>query len=126
MHSHQGTSEPYGTEEGRGELSVWGGIVSARLDDIAGALETAPGKVLDRLEAEGIEPMLDTAEPKGQGKDRDRPTDPELRCLALTREDFGRLVEAVGSGPVASETAGSRGEEPKRSDPAPVAATRRF
>jgi hypothetical protein len=42
--------------------------------------------------------MLDTAEPKGQGKDRDRPTDPELRCLALTREDFGRLVEVVGDG----------------------------
>jgi hypothetical protein len=65
MHSHQGTSEPYGTEGGRGELSVWGGIVSARLEDIAGTLETAPGKVLDTLEAEGIEPMLDTAEPKG-------------------------------------------------------------
>ena len=126
MHSHQGTSEPYGTEEGRGELSVWGGIVSARLEDIAGALETEPGKVLDRLEAEGIEPMLDTAEPKGQGKDRDRPTDPGLRCLALTREDFTRLVEAIGSEPVAPEAAGSHDEEPKRPDPAPVAATRRF
>ena len=126
MHRHQGTSEPYGTEEGRGKLSVWGGIVSARLEDIAGTLGTAPGKVLDTLEAEGIEPMLDTAEPKGQGKDRDRPTDPELRCLALTREDFTRLVEAIGSEAVAPEAAGSRGEEPKRPDPAPVAATRRF
>jgi hypothetical protein len=126
MHSHQGTSEPYGTEEGRGKLSVWGGIVSARLEDIAGTLETAPGKVLDRLEAEGIEPMLDTAEPKGQGKDRDRPTDPGLRCLALTREDFGRLVEAVGSEAVAPEAAGSHDKEPKRSDPAAVGATRRF
>jgi hypothetical protein len=48
------------------------------------------------------------AEPKGQGKDRDRPTDPELQCLALTREDFGRLVEAVGDG---------HDEGPKRSDP---------
>ncbi|WP_043551525.1 hypothetical protein [Salinibacter ruber] len=67
-----------------------------------------------------------TAEPKGQGKGRDRPTDPGLRCLALTREDFGRLVEAVGSDPVASETAGGHGEEPKRSDPAAVGATRRF
>ncbi|MCS3856554.1 hypothetical protein GGP78_003258 [Salinibacter ruber] len=65
MHRHQGTSKPYGTEEGRGKLSVWGGIVSARLGDIAGTLETAPGKVLDTLEAEGIEPMLGTAEPKG-------------------------------------------------------------
>lgn len=111
MHSHQGTSEPYGTEEGRGELSVWGGIVSARLEDIAGALETAPGKVLGRLKAEGIEPMLDTAEPKGQGKDRDRPTDPGLRCLALTREDFGRLVEAVGSEAVAFDLVSSGAAE---------------
>ncbi len=126
MHSHQGTSEPYGTEEGRGELSVWGGIVSARLTDYAGALETAPQAILGAVERKGIEPILDTAEPKGQGKDRDRPTDPGLRCLALTREDFTRLVEAIGSDPVASETAGSHDEEPKRSDPAPVAATRRF
>jgi len=126
MHSHQGTSEPYGTEGGRGELSVWGGIVSARLEDIAGALETAPQAILGAVEREGIEPMLDTAEPKGQGKDRDRPTDPELRCLALTREDFTRLVEAIGSEPVAPEAAGSHDEEPKRPDPAPVAATRRF
>jgi hypothetical protein len=126
MHSHQGTSEPYGTEGGRGELSVWGGIVSARLTDYAGALGTAPEEVLGAVEREGIEPMLDTAEPKGRGKDRDRPTDPELRCLALTREDFTRLVEAIGSEPVAPEAAGSRGEEPKRPDPAPVAATRRF
>lgn len=96
MHSHQGTSEPYGTEAGRGELSVWGGIVSARLEDYAGALETTPKAVLGAVEAEGIDPMLDTAEPKGQGKDRDRPTEPGLRCLALRWEDFQRLVEAVG------------------------------
>ncbi|MCS4116318.1 hypothetical protein GGP49_003270 [Salinibacter ruber] len=108
MHSHQGTSEPYGTEGGRGELSVWGGIVSARLTDYAGALETAPQAILGAVEREGIEPILDMAEPKGQGKDRDRPTDPRLRCLALTREDFGRLVEAVGDG---------HDEGPKRSDP---------
>ena len=61
MDSHQGTSEPYGTEEGRGELLVWGGIVSARLEDIAGALETAPQAVLDAVEWEGIELVLDTA-----------------------------------------------------------------
>ncbi|MCS4181971.1 hypothetical protein GGQ07_003435 [Salinibacter ruber] len=108
MHSHQGTSEPYGTEEGHGELSMWGGIVSARLKDIAGALETGPQAILGAVEREGIEPILDTAEPKGQGKDRDRPTDPRLRCLALTREDFRRLVEAVGDG---------HDEGAKRSDP---------
>lgn len=72
------------------------------------------------------DPTAGTAEPKGQSKDRDRPPEPGLRCLTLTGEDFGRLVEAVGSGPVAPEAAGSHDEEPKRPDPAPVAATRRF
>jgi hypothetical protein len=63
---------------------------------MAGALNSTPEEVLDAVERKGIEPMLDTAKPKGQGKDRDRPTDPGLRCLALTRENFGRLVEAAG------------------------------
>jgi hypothetical protein len=54
---------------------------------------------LPAVEAEGIELILDTAEPKGQGKNRDRPTDPELRCLALRKKDFARLVEAAGSPP---------------------------
>jgi hypothetical protein len=99
MHSHQGTSEPYGTEEGRGELSVWGGIVSARLSDYAGALDSTPQAVLDAVEAEGITPAVDTAEAKGRGDDRERPTEPGLRCLAFTREDFRRLVEAAGSPP---------------------------
>ena len=89
---------------------MWGGIVSARLEDIAGALETAPQAILGAVEREGIEPMLDTAEPKGRGSDRERPTEPELRCLAFTREDFARLVEAIGSEVVAPEAIGD-GEE---------------
>ena len=44
----------------------WEGIVSARLSDIAGALETTPEEILDTLEAEGIEPVLDTADPATQ------------------------------------------------------------
>jgi hypothetical protein len=60
MQSHQGTSEPCGTEGGRGELSVWSGIVSARLEEIAGVLETAQ-------EAQGIAPMLDTAKLERRG-----------------------------------------------------------
>jgi hypothetical protein len=90
-----GTGKRYGTEDGRWELSVWGGIVSARLTDYAGALNTTPEKILDAARREGIEPMLDTAEPKGRGDDRERPTSPELRCLAFTREDFRQLVAAV-------------------------------
>lgn len=102
-----------------GKLSLWGGIVSARLEDYAGTLEMTPEAVLGAVEAEGIDPMLDTAEPKGQGKDWDRPTEPGLRCLALRWEDFQRLVEAVGYDPAGNE-------EPKRSDPEPMGAARRF
>jgi hypothetical protein len=100
-----GTGKRYGAQSERGQVEVWGGIVSARLEDIAEALGTAPEAVLDALEAEGIGPMLDTAEPKGRGDDRDRPTSPELRCLAFTREDFARLVEAVASEAVGDEEA---------------------
>jgi hypothetical protein len=103
-----GTGKRYGAQSERGELSVWGGIVSARLSDYAGALDSTPQAVLGAVEAEGITPAVDTAEPKGRGDDRDRPTEPELRCLAFTRRDFARLVEAVGDGeeaPVPAEAA---------------------
>lgn len=93
-----GTGKRYGAQSERGELSVWGGVVSARLEDIAGALETTPEAVLDAIDAEGIDPAVDTAEPKGRGDDRDRPAEPELRCLAFTRRDFRRLCETIGSG----------------------------
>jgi hypothetical protein len=77
--------------------------VSARLTDYAGALDSTPEEVLRALEAEGIEPTVDTAEAKGRGSDRERPTEPELRCLAFTREDFRRLLEAIGDGEEAAD-----------------------
>ncbi len=61
-----GTGKRYGTENGRGELSVWGGIASARLSDYAGALETSPQAILDAVDTEGVDPIVDTADPKGQ------------------------------------------------------------
>jgi hypothetical protein len=106
-----GTGKRYGAEDGRGELSVWGGIASARLSDYAGALETSPQAILDAVDAEGIDLILDTAE-KGQASDRERPTSPELRCLAFTREDFRRLVEAVAPEAVSSEAVAAGGEVP--------------
>lgn len=95
-----GTGKRYGAEPERGQIEAWGGIVSARLEDYAGALDTTAEAVLDAVEAEGITPAVDTAEPKGRGKNRDRPTEPALRCLAFSREDFARLVAAVGDGEV--------------------------
>lgn len=102
-----GTGKPYGAQSERGEIEAWGGIVSARLSDYAGALNSTPQAVLDAVEAEGIEPAVDTAEAKGQASDGDRPTEPKLRCLAFTREDFARLVEAIGSEAVAPEAVGA-------------------
>jgi len=107
-----GTGKRYGAEQKRGEIEAWGGVVSARLSDYADALDTTAEAVLDAVDAEGVDPVVDTAEPKGRGDDRERPTDPELRCLAFSREDFARLVEAVapeeiGNGEAAvSETTG--------------------
>jgi hypothetical protein len=100
-----GTGKRYGAQSERGEIEAWGGIVSARLCDYAGAFDVEPQAVLDAVEAEGIEPAVDTAEAKGRGSDRERPTEPELRCLAFTREDFRQLVAAVSEA-VAPEAIG--------------------
>jgi hypothetical protein len=35
--------------------------------------------------------MVDTAR-QNDGKERDRPTDPDRRCLAMTRNDFARVL----------------------------------
>ncbi len=72
-------------------LEAWGGIVSAPVEDFADELGCTPEDILGAVESAGIEPLVDTAEPKGRGKDRDRPTDPSLRCLALTIDDAQTL-----------------------------------
>jgi hypothetical protein len=90
-----GTGRRYGAQSGRGQVEAWGGIVSARLEAHADALGRPPEAILDAVEREGIEPLVDTAEPKGRGDDRQRPTDPALRCLAFSREDFARLAGAL-------------------------------
>ena len=82
---------------------MWGGIVSARLKDYAGALNAEPQAVLSAVDREEIAPVVDTADAKGRGSDRYRPTEPGLRCLAFTREDFRRLVAAIESGEVRAE-----------------------
>lgn len=51
-----GTGKRYGSEQERGEIEAWGGIVSARLTDYAGALDSTPQAVLDAVEAEGTFP----------------------------------------------------------------------
>ncbi|MCS4159482.1 hypothetical protein [Salinibacter ruber] len=76
-------------------LEAWGGIVSAHLEDWADELGCTPEDVLGAVDSAGIEPLVDTAESKGRGKDRDRPTDPSLRCLALTTDDVQTLKNVL-------------------------------
>jgi len=75
------------------ELHVWGGIVSARVADLADALDATPEQLLDALEESGVEPLTDTAKQKRQ--ERDRPTDPALRSIALTTEALETLRDTL-------------------------------
>ena len=78
-----------------GALESWGGVVSGHLSDYAEAIGCGPEAVLKA--AEEVELLFDTAEAKGQGKERDRPTDPALRCLAMTADSARQLAEIVRS-----------------------------
>jgi hypothetical protein len=84
--------------EGRkdGPLVSSQGIVCGRLSQYADALETDPNGVLDAIDATGVHLLVDTAESKGHEK-HERPTDPALRCLGMTRVGFARLLTEVQS-----------------------------
>jgi hypothetical protein len=99
---YQGTSEAYrarGTDahaSGDG-LEVWGGIVSAKLEQWAEELGCTPDDVLGAVDSAGIDPLVDTAQEKGRSRsDPDRATDPTLRCLALTIDDARTLKSVLG------------------------------
>lgn len=72
-----------------GTIEAWGGIASASVADWAEHFDCTPEDVLQTIEQAGVEPLVDTAKQKGQ--DRERPTDPALRCLALTTTDTQTL-----------------------------------
>ena len=74
-----------------GTLEAWGGIVSGTVQDFAEAFAVHPETVVEA--SKRVPLMVDTAEQKGQGKERDRPMDPTLRCLALTTEHAATLKE---------------------------------
>lgn len=82
-----------------GDLSVYGGIVSGFVSEYAETLDCTPAAVLQAVEAEGIDLYFDTAEQNG-GKERDRPTAPEKRCLAMPEQELALLREAVENGHV--------------------------
>ena len=79
-----------------GALESWGGVVSGHVSDYAEAIGCGPEAVLKA--AEEVELMFDTATPKNTRRDDpDRPTDPALRCLAMTAESARRLAEIACS-----------------------------
>jgi len=76
-------------------LESWGGIVSAHVEDFAEELGCTPDEVLGAVDSASIDPLVDTAESKGRGKDRDRPEDPALRSLAITTDELDTLKNLI-------------------------------
>lgn len=79
-----------------GDVAVRFGIVTGHLSDLADVLDCTPTELLDAVERSEVTPFVDTAQQTGQ-TERDRPTDPELRCLAFTEEGFRELAAIVGA-----------------------------
>jgi hypothetical protein len=83
-------------ENGGAGLESWGGVLSGTLEEWADALSCDPGEVVETIDAAGIELLVDTARQKRQ--ERDRPTTPELRSVAMVPEEAEKLRDAVGNG----------------------------
>ena len=79
-----------------GVLESWGVVVSGHLTDYAEALDVSSEAVLKA--AEDVELLFDTAEAKKtRGDDPERPTAPDIRCLAMTAEQARRLAQTLRS-----------------------------
>ena len=82
--------------KGDRSIEAWGGVLTGTVQEWADALGCDPATVVDTIEAAGIELLMDTAKQKRQS--RDRPTDPELRSVAMVPEEAEKLRDAVGDG----------------------------
>jgi len=78
-----------------GDLEEWAGIVSGKITAFADRWGCTPEDVTRA--AQKIDLLFDTAQEKGRGR-QDRPDDPALRCIGLTREAAERL-EGLVKGP---------------------------
>ena len=97
-----------------GALESWGGVVSGHVADYAEAVGCGPEAILNA--AEEVELLFDTANPKNtRGDDPDRPTDPALRCLAMTAENARRLAEIARSNDGKRDETETNALEPPRS-----------
>jgi len=77
--------------------------LTGTVSEWADALGCDPATVVDTIEAQGVELLVDTARQKRQ--ERDRPTDPELRSVAMVPEEATALRDAIrdGAGPHEAE-----------------------
>lgn len=84
--------------DAKGDRSIesWGGVHTGTVQEWANSLGCTPAEVVEAIEAAGIELLVDTSKQKRQ--ERDRPTDPELRSVAMVPEEAEKLRDAVGNG----------------------------
>ena len=90
MRSRSARSQKVQPHTRSGELTSQSGIITGRLADWAEALETTSSELLEAMNRAGVEPLIDTGSQK-DGEEHQRPTNPELRCIALTEADVGRI-----------------------------------
>jgi hypothetical protein len=83
-------------QNGSAGIEAWGGVLTGTVQEWADALDCTPAEVVEAIEAAGIELLVDTSKQKRQ--ERDRPTDPQLRSLAMVPEEASALRDAVGDG----------------------------
>ena len=79
-------------KDDRQVLARQAGIVAGTVSEFADALQTTPERVLARID---FDPMVDTANNASAHESHDRPTDPALRSLAMTSDQFARLSAAI-------------------------------
>lgn len=82
--------------KGNRSIESWGGVHTGTVQEWANSLDCTPAEVVEAIEAAGIELLVDTARQKRQS--RDRPTDPELRSVAMVPEEAEKLRDAVNEG----------------------------
>jgi hypothetical protein len=75
-----------------GDLAQWGGIWTGRLSAWAAYFGASPSDVVEA--ADVVPPLMDTA--RNQSREtHERPTSPELRCIAWNRGDVARVEHLV-------------------------------
>ena len=75
------------------DLTTWGGIHAGRVTAWAAHLDCTPEAVVQATDA--VPPMMDTGTRPSNYESHERPTSPELRCIAWSRADVERVRAVV-------------------------------